>query len=84
MLSAPLPHALPRTIRTRIHPLALLSSQVPAPSTTLAIGVALVLFACALAFLWAGVRLFRQGSISYDKRLNIAKAFRTSGSRQQI
>lgn len=49
-----------------------------------AIGVALVLFACALAFLWAGVRLFRQGSISYDKRLNIAKAFRTSGSRQQI
>lgn len=42
MLSAPLPHALPRTIRTRIHPLALLSSQVPAPSTTLAIGVALV------------------------------------------
>lgn len=49
-----------------------------------AIGVALVLSACALAFLWAGVRLFRQGSISYDKRLNIAKAFRTSGSRQQI
>lgn len=49
-----------------------------------AIGVALVLFACALALLWAGVRLFRQGSISYDKRLNIAKAFRTSGSRQQI
>lgn len=49
-----------------------------------AIGVALVLFACALAFLWAGVRLFRQGSISYDKRLNIAKAFRTSGKSQKI
>ena len=63
---------------------ALLLNALGLLSVPQAIGVALVLFACALAFLWAGVRLFRQGSISYDKRLNIAKAFRTSGSRQQI
>ncbi len=42
------------------------------------VGVILVLFGTAALFLWAGVRLFRQGSISYDKRLNITKAFRTS------
>lgn len=54
---------------------------LPVPA---AVGVIVVLLACALGLLWAGVRLFRQGSISYDKRLNIAKAFRTSGSSHKI
>lgn len=48
------------------------------------VGVIVVLFVTAGLFLWAGVRLFRQGSISYDKRLNITKAFRTSGRGQQV
>ena len=42
------------------------------------IGVILVLALCAAALLWLGVRLFRQGSISYDKRLSIGKALRPS------
>lgn len=43
-----------------------------------AIAVVAVLLASASALLWLGVRLFRQGSISYDKRLSIGKALRTS------
>lgn len=42
------------------------------------VGVILVLALCAAALLWLGVRLFRQGSISYDKRLSIGKALRPS------
>lgn len=37
-----------------------------------------MLFAVAGVLLWLGVRLFRQGSISYDKRLHIGKALRRS------
>lgn len=43
-----------------------------------AVGVVVVLLASATALLWLGVRLFRQGSISYDKRLSIRKALRSS------
>lgn len=45
------------------------------------VAVALVLFAFASALVWLGVRLFRQGSISYDKRLSVGKALRASRSR---
>ena len=41
-----------------------------------AVGVIVVLLASAAVLLWAGVRLFRQGSISYDKRLKITRVFR--------
>lgn len=58
---------------------ALLRNALGSLPTAQGVGVIVVLFATAALFLWAGVRLFRQGSISYDKRLNITKAFRTSG-----
>ncbi|MDO5535346.1 MAG: ABC transporter permease [Propionibacteriaceae bacterium] len=55
---------------------ALLLNALGVLSLPVAVGVIVVLFATAAVFLWAGVRLFRQGSISYDKRLNITKALR--------
>ena len=58
---------------------ALLRNALGSLSVAEGVGVIVVLFAMATLLLWAGVRLFRQGSISYDKRLNITKAFRTSG-----
>ena len=62
---------------------ALLRNAMGSLSLAEGLGVMAVLFAMAGLFLWAGVRLFRQGSISYDKRLHIAKAFRMSGRGEQ-
>ncbi len=57
---------------------ALLRNALGSLGVVEGVGVALMLFAVAGVLLWLGVRLFRQGSISYDKRLHIGKALRRS------
>lgn len=50
------------------------TGTLPLPT---ALGVMAVLYATAAVLMVVGVRLFRQGSLSYDKRLQIGRFFRS-------